>query len=45
VYGPAGLDVGASTPAEIALAILAEALSVRSGSVLQSLRDRTGSIH
>jgi xanthine dehydrogenase accessory factor len=45
VYGPAGLDVGATTPAEIAIAIVAEALSVRSGSVLQSLRDRTGSIH
>jgi xanthine dehydrogenase accessory factor len=31
VHGPAGLDIGAGSAAEIALAIVAEALAVRSG--------------
>jgi xanthine dehydrogenase accessory factor len=45
VHGPAGLAIGAGTPAEIAVSIVAEALAVRSGSSAGSLRERTGSIH
>ncbi|WP_344112331.1 XdhC family protein [Nocardioides humi] len=39
IHGPAGLDLGARKPAEVALAVLAEALAVRSGHTGRSLRD------
>lgn len=45
VRGPAGLDIGSRTPAEIAMAIAAEMLSIRTGAETGALRDRTGPVH
>jgi xanthine dehydrogenase accessory factor len=45
VHGPAGLDMGAHTPAETALSILAEILAVRAGRSGGELRESTQRIH
>jgi xanthine dehydrogenase accessory factor len=44
IHGPAGLDIGAYTPAEIATAITAEIIAVRSGAGGGSLQGRLGPI-
>jgi xanthine/CO dehydrogenase XdhC/CoxF family maturation factor len=45
LYSPAGLDVGANSPAEIALSIIAEMRAVLDGRHGGMLRERRGSIH
>jgi xanthine dehydrogenase accessory factor len=45
LHGPAGLDLGAHSPAETALSILAEILAVRAGRSGGALRESTQRIH
>ena len=45
LHAPVGLDIGANTPAEIALAVVAEIVAVRRGVSGGSLREREGPIH
>lgn len=45
LYAPVGLDIGAETPAQIALAVVAEVQSILAGGSGVSLRDRPGPIH
>lgn len=45
IHGPAGLQLGAETPEEIAVAVVAEILAVIRDQQVMSLKDKKGRIH
>lgn len=45
IHGPAGLHIGAETPQEIAIAVLAEILAVVRGKQPDFLKEKSGKIH